>query len=698
MSNLPYCVALGVGAAIALSSLKPGASTQDLQSLAQSPGNKNEFRDAQPIIIPTVRTLSPSAVTPHPPTPNNQLQSNIKVDLGKLAPEDKGTKKTGEAIESSPSPIIRVTEPVEGPPSPPIPTSSQTSENQDNSDLAPATDKSVVVAAISPLAVRSQVVDSQTSQNTTFVKNIFAKVDTNFPATADLQERGKIPIATLLNEKASSQREFKDAPTSSVLFPSSTQVQRTPLGSPLPLFLAQSKPAVKPQPPQINPGTPAPEFLNPSANPLLFPTQSDEVQVKRTQPITLQQALELARRNSKDLQTARLNLERAQLGLQTALAQEYPTGNVGLDFARSESNNPRQVTPLNPDGKNVGLSFTASLALSYDLYTGGRRPAQIKAAESQVRFQQLEVERISEQLRLGIAQAYYNLQQADALVDINQAAVTDAARSLRDAQLLEQAGLGTQFDVLQAQVSLANANQDLTKSQNQQSVSRRKMVQLLSLGQQVDVSASDPIEVAGNWDLSLEQSIIMALKNRADLEQPLLQRDINQQQRIIALASQKPQVSLSASYNVNGITNDNFGPGDDFRLGASLRWNFFDGGAAKSRAQQSLTDISIAENNFAAVRNQVRLDVEQAYFDLTSNRQNIERAKFALERSQQSLRLARLRFSAGVGTQADVITQQTELTRSRGNLLNAILDYNRALAAMQRAITNLPDSKLFDLQ
>lgn len=696
MSNLPYCVALGVGAAIALSSLKPGASTQDLQSLAQPTNKKASLRDAQPIVIPTVRPVSPSAVTPQPPLQEQQLQSNIKLDLGKWAREDKAAKKQGEASESSPSAIIRSDEASETSPSLPIPASSQTSENQDNS--TPSTDKSVVVAAISPLSGRLQVVDSTNTQNTTFVKNIFAKVDTNFPVTAELQQRGKIPIAILLNEKASSQREFKDAPTSSVLFPSSTHVQRTPLDPPLPLFLAQSKPAVKPQPPQINPGTPAPEFLNPSANPLLFPTQSDEVQVKRTQPITLQQALELARRNSKDLQTARLNLERAQLGLQTALAQEYPTGNVGLDFARSESNNPRQVTPLNPDGKNVGSSFTASLALSYDLYTGGRRPAQIKAAESQVRFQQLEVERISEQLRLGIAQAYYNLQQADALVDINQAAVTDAARSLRDAQLLEQAGLGTQFDVLQAQVSLANANQDLTKSQNQQSASRRKMVQLLSLGQQVDVSASDPIEVAGNWDLSLEQSIIMALKNRADLEQPLLQRDINQQQRIIALASQKPQVSLSASYNVNGITNDNFGPGDDFRLGASLRWNFFDGGAAKSRAQQSLTDISIAENNFAAVRNQVRLDVEQAYFDLTSNRQNIERAKFALERSQQSLRLARLRFSAGVGTQADVITQQTELTRSRGNLLNAILDYNRALAAMQRAITNLPDSKLFDLQ
>jgi outer membrane protein TolC len=92
------------------------------------------------------------------------------------------------------------------------------------------------------------------------------------------------------------------------------------------------------------------------------------------------------------------------------------------------------------------------------------------------------------------------------------------------------------------------------------------------------------------------------------------------------------------------------------------------------------------------------LDVEQAFFDLRANKDNIQRATFALGRAEQSLRLARLRFSAGVGTQADVITQQTELTRSRGSRLRAILDYNRALAAMQRAISNLPNSNLFDLQ
>jgi outer membrane protein TolC len=454
-----------------------------------------------------------------------------------------------------------------------------------------------------------------------------------------------------------------------------------------------------------------PEEFNPSANPLLFPTQTEEVQIQRTQPITLQQTLELARRNNRELEAAKLTLERAQSALQEALAAEFPTAGVVADFTRTDSAQgelsnerqaQRQLQPpfdqlLGGNEDTVSRSFNGALQLSYDLYTAGRRSATIRAAEKQIRFQELEVERLSEQLQLNVTRAYYDLQQADAQVEISQAAVTDAARSLRDAQLLEQAGLGTQFDVLQAQVSLAGANQDLTRAISQQRISRRQIVRLLSLAQPVEVSAADPIQTAGDWELSLEQSIILAYKNRAELEQQLVQRDISEQQRRIALAAVRPQATLSASYNILGVLDDDLTPADGLTLGARLQWNFFDGGAARARAQQERTNIAIAETRFADQRNQVRFDVEQAFFDLNANKENIQTASFALTQAQESLRLARLRFQAGVGTQADVITQQTELTRARGRRLTAILDYNRALAALQRAVTNLRGSNLFDL-
>src|SRR5919202_2511336 len=90
-----------------------------------------------------------------------------------------------------------------------------------------------------------------------------------------------------------------------------------------------------------NQQTSAPEFLNPSPNPLQFPTQSQEVQVRGTQPITLQQALELARRNNRDLQAAQITLERSQSALQEALAAEFPTASFSADFGRNSSGNQR---------------------------------------------------------------------------------------------------------------------------------------------------------------------------------------------------------------------------------------------------------------------------------------------------------------------------------------------------------------------
>jgi outer membrane protein TolC len=457
------------------------------------------------------------------------------------------------------------------------------------------------------------------------------------------------------------------------------------------------------QSPRPNQRTPAPESLNPSPDPLLFPTQSQEVQITNAQAITLQQALELAQRNNRTLEAAKLTLERNQSALQEALAAEFPTLGVAATFSRDESaaqrlrNSASANNPFFTPSNIISQTFNGALQANYDLFTAGLRPAQIRQAEQQVRLQQLEVERIAEQLRLDVTNSYYAVQEADAQVDIFQDAVRAASQSLRDAQLLEQAGLGTQFDVLQAEVDLASSQQDLTRALSQQRVSRREIARLLSVPQTADLAAADPIAVAGQWPLSLEQSIVLAYKNRAELEQQLVQRDIGEQQRRIALASIRPQAGLSASYNVLGILSDDQGPAGGLSLGATLRWNFFDGGAARSRAEQARRNIAIAETRFADQRNQVRLEVEQAFFNLNANAQNIETATIALQRAEESLRLARLRFQAGVGTQTDVLNQQTALTRARFNQLSAILEYNRALAALQRATSNLPNSNLSNL-
>ncbi|WP_036482801.1 TolC family protein [Myxosarcina sp. GI1] len=462
---------------------------------------------------------------------------------------------------------------------------------------------------------------------------------------------------------------------------------------------------------------PNPEILNPNANPLLFPTKPSEVDVDAPQPITLRQALELAIKNNKDIQVSRLNVERSQEELRQARADLYPTfsTSVNVQNARSagadlseaaaeaaiEGADPvtaQQLEQQFGSTNESSTSFDGSVSVNYDIYTGGRRGADIRRAKRQLRFNELDLETIVEQTRFDTASDYYQLQNSDAQVEIQRAAVEDAQQTLKDAQLLEQAGLGTRFEVLQAEVELAQAQQDLTTAIANQNIARRQLAETLSLGQQVNLRSADAIEEAGNWNLTLPQSIVLAYKNRAELEQFLLQREINAAQRQIALADIRPQVSVTGSYQLfNGFNDDVDKLGDGYTAAAIVQWQFFDGGAARAIADQEETDIDIAETQFADQRNQVRFEVEQAYYGLEANQENIDTATRGVNLAEESLRLARLRFQAGVGTQTDVINAQTALTQARGDLVSAIIDYNQSYVQLQRAVTNLPDNSLYDL-
>ncbi|HYX16710.1 MAG TPA: TolC family protein [Nostoc sp.] len=436
-----------------------------------------------------------------------------------------------------------------------------------------------------------------------------------------------------------------------------------------------------------------PQNLIPSSNPLQFPTKPEEVRLQGNQPITLAQALELARRNNRDLQVSLLELERNRASLREAQAALLPTLGISTDVTRSQSAGSQLTDELS--GRNGLLSnqdqpstsFSGQAQLSYNIYSSGRVQASVRAAEEQVRFNELAVETQSETIRLNVATDYYNLQQADEQVRIAQSAVQNSEASLRDAEALERAGVGTRFDVLRSQVNLANAQQNLTNSRSQQAISRRQLATRISLPQAVNISAADPVQLAGLWNPTLEQSIVLAYQNRPELQQQLAQRNTFEQQRRQALAELGPQVSLVASYDLLDQFDDNASVTDGYSFGVRATLNVFDGGAARARAAQSRASIAIAETQFAEQRNQIRFQVEQAYSTQQSSLANVQTANTALEQAREALRLARLRFQAGVGTQTDVINSENDLTQAEGNRVTAILDYNRALAQLQRSVT-----------
>lgn len=513
--------------------------------------------------------------------------------------------------------------------------------------------------------------------------------------------------------------------------------------------------------------------LNRDSSLLNLPTQGSAVKVDLNQPITLQQAYELALRNSLDLQLAELQLQQNQAFLQQARAANWPTISVQSTLTRTDSatfvvnqtpisvdaaaqlaaqqrtllslqtqqfeaqqelavdiqqlqlrlqqdqNQIQQqifdqqiqqlqlrantsatpfeitsVTPLQPiTAGSIGQGSTGEISnliqgtvsATYNIYTSGFRSGQIEAAKAQVKISELEIKRQLEQLRLDVANDYYNLQQTSALISVARDAVRNAEASLEVARAREQAGLGTKFDVLQSEVQLADTVQNATQANNLQKIAQRQLAQRLNVKETVNLVAADQVNIAGGWLLTLEESIVLALQNRVELAQLLNQRRFAVEQRRVALAANKPQLQAFANLEVADELDDDISGAFGYAVGLQVSINFFDGKAAKSRAAQQEENIAIAETQFADTKNDLRFEVEQAYANLTSNLRNINTAQSSVQLAEESLALARLRSSAGIGTQLDVTTAETALTQARGNLIAAILDYNRALIALQRA-------------
>jgi outer membrane protein TolC len=450
----------------------------------------------------------------------------------------------------------------------------------------------------------------------------------------------------------------------------------------------------------LTPTAQAQVFFNndlPISAPLVVPTTPSQVKIERTQSITLEEALEIANRSNRDVIQAQISVDRGQAVLREAEAARLPTVTASgsytfNDSAQTRLSNIAQANSnslFSSDNSTISQPVTGTVGLNYNIFNSGLVESNVKVAENQLRIAELELNRITQTVKIAIVTAYYNLQNTDENVRIQQKSVENSQRSLKDTQALERAGVGTKFDVLQSQVQLANSQQSLLDAQANQLISRRELARQIEYPSNLDLAAADKIEPVSPWKLSVEDTIILALRNRSELDTQRLQREVARDRARANIARIGPQVSLFANVD----TADNFSqPGGfafGYRLGANVSISLFDGGVASAQVDQSKADQALAESRFQQSANQVRFDVEQAFINSQSRRKQIDTATKAVEQSTEALRLARLRLSAGVGTQLEVIRAEDDLTRADVNRLQAIIGFNQSISDLQRAVNGL---------
>ena len=98
-----------------------------------------------------------------------------------------------------------------------------------------------------------------------------------------------------------------------------------------------------------------------------------------------------------------------------------------------------------------------------------------------------------------------------------------------------------------------------------------------------------------------------------------------------------------------------------------------------------------AEAVAADTRQTGDLEVRTTYLNLKAAEKSINTTKVAVEKAQEDYKIAQVRYSAGVGTNLDVMDAEEKLTRAQTNYYTALYNYNSSKADLDRAMGIMVD-------
>ncbi len=337
-------------------------------------------------------------------------------------------------------------------------------------------------------------------------------------------------------------------------------------------------------------------------------------------------------------------------------------------------------------GRNAGQRNNYSGRLSVTQYIDlfGLLPAARDVETITRDFYRFDLARVQNESALSAKNNFFTVLKDQETVNVNQEQVTDATENVRITQARFAAGTAAQYDVLTAQVTLANNQQALETARNQLNIDRANLNNLLGVDPNVAVTLQAPPLPPLNGRIDLNQSTQAAFQRRPELRQA--DNNITIAQRLIKLAGATLQptfgVGASANYSGPGIT---VGSHDTYNLSAQLNIPLYDGGTTRSRVRQAQTDLQTQMITRGQLQQNVKLEVRQAFLNVSNAQAQNATAGVGVNQAEAAVRLAQVRYQNGLGTFLDVLNAQTQLATARNNLATAQFNYQTSLAQLLRA-------------
>ena len=410
-----------------------------------------------------------------------------------------------------------------------------------------------------------------------------------------------------------------------------------------------------------------------------------------SRPLSQADCINIALAQNASILKAQSDLKVSQGVVIQTRAVALPQLNAGGQYKYSDPNTIENFAATSQPNKN----WNSGIQLVQGIYEGGKLMAAIQAASATKKQSIAQYQTQVADTLLTVRLAYYDVLLAAQQITVNEASVKLLQKELDGQQRRYDAGTVPHFNVLRAEVAVANAKPNLFRANSQYRISKNILANLLGYNLPREVLENIPLNLMdtfdlADWNMALPDAIEQALERRTELKDLRAQVQLQKLNITSARSGYQPTVQAFAGYNwfnaqftkPTDLDHDIHG----WNAGLEMNWAIFDGGLTYGKVKQSKALYKKSQTELEDRSRQIELDVRTAYSDFLEAKEVLDSQTKVQEQAEEALREANARFDAGTGTQLDVLDAETSLTQARTTQVQALHDYAAARARLERSI------------
>ena len=419
--------------------------------------------------------------------------------------------------------------------------------------------------------------------------------------------------------------------------------------------------------------------------------------VRAEQGWTLDQCIDYAIENNIQIRQSDISAQNRDVDLNSARSNRLP----GVSASASQSwSFGRSLTIDNTYANTNTASTSFSVGADMTLFAGRRIAGNIQMAELSLEAAKSDLERIKDDVRVEVAQAFIQIVYNRSILDVARNQVTIDSMQVERLTELAAIGKASNAEVSSQKATLAQSRLSVTQAENNLNMSILTLTQLLELPspEGFDVIQPDADAIQFSIPDSPEQIYAQALEIKPAIKSEELRLEQADKSIDVAKGGYYPTLSLSAGagtgyYTSSNRAGDNFGNQmkNNFgpQVGLNLSIPIFSRNNNRNNVRSAQLSKMNQEMQLDNVKKQLYKEIQQAYYNAVASKTRYESSQEVETSAQESFELVQAKYEGGKASITEFNESKNRLVTAQADVIKYRYEYlfNTALLEFYRNST-----------